>query len=224
MEDKDLFSFLMNYGLPEDHGIENIRINRGDKNTWVVVEGLDNEDVQMMNKNIHFPISRQKYFDVPIYCRPLRNMTPLKPLNKDTANNQEESQDAGSPKLAKDTVTPKSDNRIPGLSKNQRKKANKKARLKKNTEDDSESESDNSFLKSAVDSFVFEEPATPASRPGQGSKFFSRTPLDDELLSDRRIQKEEMWKSQIQNQQSLQLKRLSSPDQDQVRNLRLKHD
>ena len=215
----------MNYGLPEDHGIENIRINRGDKNTWVVVEGLDNEDVQMMNKNIHFPISRQKYFDVPIYCRPLRNMTPLKPLNKDTANNQEESQDDGSPKLAAEKTNTR-ENRIPGLTKSQQKKANRKAKLKERNKakDDSESESENTFLKSAVDGFVFDEPATPVSTPRPGTKFFTKTPLDDELLSDRRIQKEEMWKSQIQNQQTLQLKRLSSPDQDQGRNLRLKHE
>ena len=34
LEDKDIVEFLINYGLPLDHSIENLRINRAERNTF----------------------------------------------------------------------------------------------------------------------------------------------------------------------------------------------
>ena len=79
VEDKDILEFLMNYGMPHDQGIENVRINRREKNTWVLIEGLNPPEVQTMFRSIHFHVTNQKFFDAPIYCKPLRNTSPLKP-------------------------------------------------------------------------------------------------------------------------------------------------
>ena len=245
VEDKDIFDFLFHYGLPEEHGIENIRINRGEKNTWVVVDGLETEDVQTLNKCIHFPVSRQKYFDVPIYCRPLRNMTPLKGTKETSDDHKEDNENPKSPSKkepTKPTESKKSD--IPGLAKSEKIKADKKAKEKKKANEKKEAEGRKkseetlvrkNFMKSNVfedepetdEGFDFEDETPTTTKPG--SKFFTRTPIDDNLppgisgsSSERRSAKEETWKSQIQQHQSLQVKRVCSPDQDQVRNLRLK--
>ena len=41
LELKEIYELLFTNGLPEDHGIDQIRINKGERNTWVVIEGLD---------------------------------------------------------------------------------------------------------------------------------------------------------------------------------------
>ena len=151
---KDLFDFLFQSGVPDDHGIENIRVNKGDKNTWVIVDGLETEVVQRINKFLHFPVSRKKFFNVPIYCRPLRNMTPMKPAAKvvDNSNTvgEKESEEANQMKG------------IPGLTRSQQKKALRKAQSKRKDEDKREAKIDgkmnrSSFLKSPADDFVFND-------------------------------------------------------------------
>ena len=87
-DDKDIHVFLVNNGLPIDHEKEHIKINKNEKNTWIFVDGLCKEDVQTMMKSIHFPVTNQKFFDVPLYCKALRNMTPKKiekPTTSDTS-------------------------------------------------------------------------------------------------------------------------------------------
>ena len=75
--DKDIITFLVLYGLPVDHSQENIHINRGEKNTWVVLDGLSPTIVQKIFNSIHFHESKQKFFEVPLYCKNLRNLTPM---------------------------------------------------------------------------------------------------------------------------------------------------
>ena len=94
LDDKEIFEFLMNYGMPGDHGIENIRINKAERNTWVVIDGISPTEVQTMFSSIDFHETKQKFFDVALYCKPLRNSSPLKsgspkphpksPSNEDT--------------------------------------------------------------------------------------------------------------------------------------------
>ena len=79
VEDKDILEFLMNHGMPHDQGIENVRINRREKNTWVLIEGLSSPEVQTMFSSIHFHVTNHKFFDAPLFCKPLRNISPLKP-------------------------------------------------------------------------------------------------------------------------------------------------
>ena len=68
----------MESGLPPDYGIERLGINKKEKNTYVTIEGLDTIIVQKIIKTIHFPDTNKKFFDVPLYCKPLRNMTTVK--------------------------------------------------------------------------------------------------------------------------------------------------
>ena len=104
VEVKNIFEFLLQNGLPEDHSIDQIRVNKGERNTWVVIEGLDANTVHTLYKNIHFPVSQKKFYEVSIYCNILRNTTPQK---VSSINKEEE-------------------NIIPGLSREQQKKALKK--------------------------------------------------------------------------------------------------
>ena len=48
VEVKNIFEFLLQNGLPEDHSIDQIRVNKGERNTWVVIEGLDANTVHTL--------------------------------------------------------------------------------------------------------------------------------------------------------------------------------
>ena len=78
LDDKEILTFLMNYGLPHDHDIQHIHINKGGKNTWVMIDFLEPKDVQTIFHCVDFHATKTKFFDVPIFCKPLRNMTPVK--------------------------------------------------------------------------------------------------------------------------------------------------
>ena len=78
VEEKEIWTFLMNYGLPLNHGIENVKVDKRERNTWVVIHGLKPEEVKVIHTSLHFPITNQRFFDAQIYCKPLRNMTPVK--------------------------------------------------------------------------------------------------------------------------------------------------
>ena len=69
---------MVENGLSLDHGLENIRINMGEKNSWVIIDGLEKNEIKTIYNAIHFPVSNQKFFDAPIYCKPLRRLTPTK--------------------------------------------------------------------------------------------------------------------------------------------------
>ena len=81
LEEKEILTFLINYGLPTTHHSCNINFNNGTKSTGVVIEELSVTDVQTLYKSIHFPETNQKFFDVPLYCKAIRNMTPKKAEN-----------------------------------------------------------------------------------------------------------------------------------------------
>ena len=102
LEDKDICDFLMVHGLPEDHDIVNLRINRGERNTWVLIEGLNPSDVRKIYSEIHFHETKQKFFQVPLYCKPLRNTSPIKPADSSPSARAD-----GSPSLESSKVDPK---------------------------------------------------------------------------------------------------------------------
>ena len=135
LEDKDIVDFLMNHGLPHDHDIMNLRINKGDKNTHVVIDCLSPNDVQTMYMNIHFLESKQKFFDVPLYCKCLRNMTPVKktPPEADNAETTKEtiSTEVTEPENIKDDKP-----KIPGLPEVDRQKKKRKKKKKSKDEKD----------------------------------------------------------------------------------------
>ena len=82
VEDKDILDFLVHLGLPDNIDMQNFRINRGKKSTWIVVDRIDTSVVQSLYSSIHYHESNQKYFEAPLYCKQLRNSSPLKTIQE----------------------------------------------------------------------------------------------------------------------------------------------
>ena len=78
LDEKEILTFLINYGLPTTHDSVHININKEGKSTGVIIDDLGTTAVQTLYNSIHFPVTKQKFFDVPLYCKPIRNMTPTK--------------------------------------------------------------------------------------------------------------------------------------------------
>ena len=57
----------------------------------MVIDGLNKSDVEAIFKAIHFHETNQKLFDVPLYCKAIKNMTPKKSHNPEvsTANDDD---------------------------------------------------------------------------------------------------------------------------------------
>jgi hypothetical protein len=64
--------------VPIEHDRAQININKTPRNTWVMVDALSTDDVHPIFKSIHFYDTKHKFFDDPIFCNFLRNMTPKK--------------------------------------------------------------------------------------------------------------------------------------------------
>ena len=58
----------------------------GKKNSWVIIEGLEPAEIKSMYNTLHFPVAKKKFFEAPIYCQPLRLLTPQKPKDLNLAN------------------------------------------------------------------------------------------------------------------------------------------
>ena len=129
VEEKCIWEFLIDNGLPLEHGIENIRIAMGEKNSSAIIDGLHPSEVRIIYNNLHYPVIEKKFFESPIYCKPLRALTPAKPPILSSANTLKTVDQSQTSSLNEN----KSCGIIPGLTKSQQKKAAKKAkeRLKK---------------------------------------------------------------------------------------------
>ena len=91
LSENDIMTFLINYGMPIDLSREHVNINKGDRNTMVMVDGLCSKDVQTMFNSIHFPETKQKFFEnVPLYCKTIRKMTPKKKTEAASDNKKDE--------------------------------------------------------------------------------------------------------------------------------------
>ena len=78
LTNEDIVTFLDNHGLPADLDDEQIKINKGERNTHVIVNNLSPEQVQTLQKSIHFHDTNEKFFNVPLFCKPRRILTPIK--------------------------------------------------------------------------------------------------------------------------------------------------
>ena len=78
LKNEEIRTLLTNHGLPADHKTEDISINRGERNTCVIIENIIPEQVQALQMSIHFHETNTKFFDVPLFCKPRRIMTPVK--------------------------------------------------------------------------------------------------------------------------------------------------
>ena len=127
----------MNHGLPGEHGIENIRINKAVRNTWVVIDCLSPSDVQTIFNSINYHETKQKFFDAPLYCKALRNMTPVKKTPEQVENPNNTKEDI----LKEPTEPEKKDDekpKIPGLPETERLKKKKEKKKKKGNDEKEE--------------------------------------------------------------------------------------
>ena len=142
---REIITFLLNHGMPlGHHEEENVNINKEGKNTRVTIDGLNPENVKTMFKSIHFHETKTKFFDVPLYCTAVRNLTPKKkeidPEQNKTLD-KADSKPVEKPEVASENKTEDSvpistdDNppkpKIPGLTEEDRLKAIKKKTEKK---------------------------------------------------------------------------------------------
>ena len=82
----DIEEFFKETGDVEDNIRDKLKIVRGPKTMSVTIEPLDPKIVTKIVDSIDFTHSRTKFFNVPLYCRPLRIQTPVKPKSTDTVS------------------------------------------------------------------------------------------------------------------------------------------
>ena len=160
LSDNELKTFLINHGIPQDHDSGKIKINRNERNSSVIIRDITPAVVQALFSAIHFHETKQKFFDVPIFCKPLRNMTPTKAKE---ATETSDARTSETPKKNDNSISLVLKPKIPGLPEKERlkqeKKNNKNAKNTKKTEKSISEMSPKDFLKSVETAgFVFTEP------------------------------------------------------------------
>ena len=161
LKDEDITSFLQEHEMPRSLDTQHIKINRGPRNIFAVIEGMASTDVRTMHQRIHFHETQTKFFDAPLYCKAMRKMTPTKQnVGSNTANDGADNKN-DAPVRPIDPPKPT----IPGLPEKERLKTKKtrKPKSKKNVEDESD-DFPQKFLKSTPtiesvvrEGFVFSE-------------------------------------------------------------------
>ena len=103
LSDEEILTFLSDQ-VTKDINKESVDIVRNKKNSSVTISnGLNPDSVKDALSKIDFTASRNLLLRLPLYCRPIRDITPVKPL----------APTAGTPSIGTKPKTPVS--RIPGL-------------------------------------------------------------------------------------------------------------
>ena len=78
--EKEILSLLssMVSDLPNQIKIEDIKFNKKDKNQNITLEPLPSTSVMKLFECLDFPQTKKKHLGVPLYCKPIRNLTPSK--------------------------------------------------------------------------------------------------------------------------------------------------
>jgi hypothetical protein len=80
LSETDVLSFMFEKGLPKDINKNKVELIKSEKNTKVVInDSLEWGTVQALLKSIHFHESSEKFWNVPLFCKPIRALTPAKP-------------------------------------------------------------------------------------------------------------------------------------------------
>ena len=83
-DDSSIQEFVRRF-VSNDISNEHVKITRDKKKAVVNInENLSSEIVIQAMKRLNFSECKQKYFEKPLYCKPLRNMTPEKTNNCDS--------------------------------------------------------------------------------------------------------------------------------------------
>ena len=159
VEEKDIYGFLFENGIPTDHDKEKIQVNKSrdpdvKKNTWVFVDNLTTDQVIKFQNAVDFHVVKKMFFNVPLYIKPVRNMTPKKPPTAAAPKSLEEHSDPKDDKTetltepaditknisvqpinTENMSSPQEKSTLPILSRSEEKSALKKARRAKLDED-----------------------------------------------------------------------------------------
>ena len=87
----DIVSFLQEHGLSDKCNKDSIALSDTKNGTNVEISPLDQDTVDKLIKKINFSETRTKFFDRPLYCRALRELTPTKVVEKEDDNKIEDS-------------------------------------------------------------------------------------------------------------------------------------
>ena len=166
VENKEIVNFLYDNGLPNDTNLSHFFFDRTVKNTSVRIEPISTETVQILMK-LHFPTSEKKFFNLPIYCRALRNLTPEKTLHTEpapipkptpiiSATDPAQNPTKVDPNLVTPTLSLKFDHikPIPGLDRNSQLKPLKKKKERKKTSSKSKGKNPDSNQPSKMEDFL----------------------------------------------------------------------
>ena len=113
--------------MPNNISRDNVKINRGERNSWVLIDCIDKTSVQSLYLYIHFHESNQKFFEVPLYCQRLRYSTPLKHQQSKVV----------SPEVNSTLPESTSQQQIPGLPEKDRLMASKRNKKKRRNKSNS---------------------------------------------------------------------------------------
>ena len=81
LSEAEVLTFLLEKGLPKDIDNRIVQLTRTERNMKVIInEALKPETVQTLLKNIHFHETSEKFWNVPLYCKAIRTLTPVKPV------------------------------------------------------------------------------------------------------------------------------------------------
>ena len=78
LTDEEIKKFLVESGVSQDESKTQVNISRSSRNASATIEGIEPVEVTKIIEAIDFPSIRTKFFNVPLYCRPLRIQTPEK--------------------------------------------------------------------------------------------------------------------------------------------------
>ena len=79
LTEAEVLTFLLEKGLPNDIDKSIVQLTRTDKTIKVIInESLKPETVQDLLKNIHFHETSEKFWNVPLFCKAIRSLTPVK--------------------------------------------------------------------------------------------------------------------------------------------------
>ena len=109
LSNSEVYEFLGDYDISKDASNLKININRSAKTISVTIDNLDPKLVNDVIEAVDFPKCRKKFFNVPLYCRPLRVQTPLK--SKTTIPDSAETSTASPVKSAGSKTPNKSGNK-----------------------------------------------------------------------------------------------------------------
>ena len=79
VSESEVLKFLFEKGLPQTTDKTKVKFIKSERNMKVSIEdSLGWKSVHTLLQNIHFHECNEKFWNVPLYCKPIRTLTPVK--------------------------------------------------------------------------------------------------------------------------------------------------